>query len=590
MTPAIDEILEPFEAGHAVLLLTGRSLRDLAVDEDGKVRPILEILRRTLRRRYGMALLTFSPAEGLEWDAARISDERDRRTIENALRAHYLVDIRSENQNVAIMRGVTSLCRTPLGDLKWSDGSRMRFGVLFEFVEHIVPAIMNGTQTDSQVVAIELAHLLANSLALRGTGNLVLLHSRDAGLIDELVRTPLPVVQLRQPGVGEKGEFLEALKTLYPNSAFVEDVTPESIVHASTNSPNRSLEFIMRASHRMGTKVTAKELAAQKQRDVEQLSEGTLRALDVECVANVELAGRNILAPLKMMLRLSKGLSKGDPHMPGGVILAGAPGTGKTDLALVTARDAGAAAYEVRSPKGPFVGQTERLAELQQRILKEWIPNIAFCDEISEALPIERNDLNTDSGASQAVTAALLSALGDETRRGKSLFIGATNLPQKLGAAMRSRFVVLPVLHPLRDDMIEIVCAIARRIAPEATVDVNDPHLKQAAEIFHEKGANARHVRSALSNAVLLRGSLDADSILFAAADLIGHTDRLSSIYADLWAIRLCTSKSFYPWGDDPTHYPYPDFLREIVDTRTGDVNTGALEKRIRELEPYANV
>jgi hypothetical protein len=347
---------------------------------------------------------------------------------------------------------------------------------------------------------------------------------------------------------------------------------------------------MVRASHRTGTKITAKQLAAQKERDVEGLSEGTLRALDVERAKNVELSGRNILTPLKVMRLFAEALARGDPRMPGSVILSGAPGTGKTDLALLTAREAGAAAYEVRSPKGPLVGMTERLAELQQRILKEWAPAIAFCDEVTETLPMDRNDLNLDSGASQAVSASLLSALGDETRRGKCLFIGATNLPQKLGAAMRSRFLVLPVLHPLKQDFVGILLTIARRIAPEARFDADDSRIHQAADMFYEKGANARHVRAALSHAALVCGELSADSILSAAHDLMGHTDRVSGIFTDLWAIRLCTSKSFLPWADDPQHYPWPDYLGGIVDPATGDVNTGALERRLRELEPHANV
>jgi hypothetical protein len=71
-----------------------------------------------------------------------------------------------------------------------------------------------------------------------------------------------------------------------------------------------------------------------------------------------------------------------------------------------------------------------------------------------------------------------------------------------------------------------------------------DPQIQQAALLISEKGANPRLIRSALSNALLLSGKerLTTEDILFAARDLCGATDLPSAIYADLWAIKCCSS------------------------------------------------
>jgi AAA+ superfamily predicted ATPase len=587
----MEEILRAYEQGHSALLVTGRSLYDLAVDRDNKLRPLVELLRRESRSRYGMVLVTYSMAGGLDWDESRVDDERDRRTVQSALRAHRLLDIpQDHNELVRVIRGISSLSRTPTEGLRWADERPMRFAFLFEFSEHLTPGTLtNGTQTDPQVIAIELAHITSQSLALRSSGNLVIFHGRE-GLIDELVTSALYPVRLMQPGDGEKKGFIDTALALYKEARFDNGLTADSVARLTMNTPNRGLEALLRASHRSGKAIAASELVKQKNRDVESLSEHTLTVLDAARVDKVQLCGRNIQTPLTTMERYAQALEEGNSSMPANILLVGPPGTGKTDLAILTARDARVAAYQMHSPKGGIVGETERKARLQQTVLREWQPNVAFCDEISEALPLERTDFDGDSGASRAVMAALLTALSDETRRGRSLLIATTNCPWRMGAAMRSRFTVIPVFHPLKEDFVGIVLATARRIAPDLEIDERDSRTGEAASVFYEKGANPRHILGSLSNALLIHGCLNAESILFAAHDLCASADLVSAIYADLWAIKSCTSRSFLPWVENPTGYPYPQHLEGIVDPMTGSVNHSELERRINELKPHANV
>jgi hypothetical protein len=159
-----------------------------------------------------------------------------------------------------------------------------------------------------------------------------------------------------------------------------------------------------------------------------------------------------------------------------------------------------------------------------------------------------------------------------------------------MSAAMRSRFVFVPVLQPLAGDMPAIVAATASRVQPGLELDLADTRVVEAARIFHRKGASPRHVRSALTNALMFADALTADGVLRAARDLEGMTDGASAIYADLWAIRCCAFRRFLPWSDDPQGYPYPEYLQGLVDPATGEVEVGALECRIAEHKPHANV
>lgn len=583
-------IFNAYEQDIPALLLTGRSLYDLVVHEGESVCTLLEHLRRHCRREYGMVTITYSLADGLDWDAPRIQDDRDRDTIETVLRAHDLHDVEpDENEAVRILRGINSLAGAPTDGLFWADGQPMRFLFLIEFSEHLTPCLQQGGQTDQEIVAVELAHILGQSLALRGSGNLVLFHGRE-GQIDELVTGALRSVRLPQPDQEEKRALLDVAGDLYTDATFEEGLDTEGVARLTTNTPNRGLEEQLRASHRSGEPITADDLLEQKSRDVEALSEQTLTMLDTRRVEELDLQGRNIETPVEVLTRYGQALLEGNPHMEANVLLVGAPGTGKTDLAQLTARRAKASAYEVHSPKGSLVGETERKVRLQMKALREWTPNVAFVDEITESLPLERSDFDGDSGASDAVTAALLTALSDDSRRGESLLIGTTNCPWRMGEAMRSRFTMIPVLRPLLEDFPAIIQAIARRIEPGASIEADHPKIIEAAEVFYRKGGSPREVRSGLDSAMLMEGKLTPETVLRAARDLCPTSDLESGIYADLWAVRACSSRRFLPWHGNAPDYPFPSYLKNVVDTETGEIDYQALDKRIEELKPRANV
>lgn len=586
----LDDIFHAYREGNSALLVTGRSLYDLDADQ-GKLRPLLEILRRHGREKHGLLLVTYSLARGLDWGEVRLRDARDRQTVSTILRSHDLLDLpQDENEAARVMRGISSLVRTPTDGLKWADGSALRFAIVFEFSEHLIPGgLSNGTQTDSQLLAIELAHLTARSLALRNSRNLVVFHGRES-LLDELVSSALHPVRLRFPQRAEKLRFLETARKVYSGSTLEEELGVETVAHLAANTPNRGLEGLLRASHYSGESVRAAQVSAQKQRDVEEVSEQTLAVLDTGRVENLDLRGKTIERPLQVLSRYAQSLREGRSCTPANVVLVGPPGTGKTDLALLTARQARTVAYSLLSPKGGIVGETERKARLQQVALREWVPNVAFVDEITESLPLERSDFDGDSGASRAVMAALLTALSDESRRGRSLLIATTNCPWRMGAAMQSRFTFIPVLGPLEQDFPQILISLALRLDPSTSLTVNCESVSAAAAVFFQKGATPRHMLAALNHQLLLHGGIDEAAVLVAADDLCPPPDRASCIYADLWAIRCCTSKSFFPWSSDPRNFPYPAHLQGVIDPENGEIRQSELTRKIEELRPHAKV
>ncbi|MBK8464953.1 MAG: AAA family ATPase [Chloracidobacterium sp.] len=589
---AIRQILDTHKSGHGALVVTGRSLYDF-VPSKGKIRPLFETLRRDLYQEFGMVFCTFSKANGLHWFESWIADEGDRRTVREALQNSGLLSLRANDQEmVAAVRAAAALVRTNTEDLKWSDGRRMRFCMCFEFAEHFAPCTPPGGHSESQLVVIELVHIMSQSLALRDSGNLILFHGRK-DLIDDLVTSAAKLIDLPPPDLAEKEEFIAAALDLYEGASFEEGLTPEGAAALTKQTPNRGLENLLRASDRNGRPLTIDQLVEQKDRDVKEMSEGTLRPLDTTRVDGLRLVGKNVGTPLQIVERFGERLLERDPTMPANVLLAGAPATAKTDLALHAARLGQCPAYQMMSPKAGLVGETERLARLQQDVLRRFSPAFAFIDEITEAFPLERSEFNGDSGASDAVRAELLTCLSDQTRCGQTLLVATTNCIWKIGAAMRSRFIVIPVLTALPEDIPSIIAATADRICPGCNIPTDDERVISAARIFHAKGATPRHIRTSLSNTLMITGKreIDPDTVLLAADDLCQVEDTLSGVYADLQAIRYCTSKAYLPWaGANLADYTFPEYLKGLVDETNGDIIGHALLKKIEELKPYANV
>lgn len=587
---AIERICSAYENGYSAISLAGRSIYDLECDESGKVRPLIEMLRSTLLKNYGMVFISYSLAAGLDWNEFSIENQNDRKTIHDTLRAYNLLDIpQDENEAAKVIRGISLLSRTNNENLKWSDKKPLKFAFLIDFSHHIIPCLTNGSQTDQQIIAIELVHLTAQSLAVRTGGNFIIFHGKE-DLMDGLATEALHSVRIKQPDKTQKLHFIESVRKIYTSSKLEPGVSNEILANLTDNTPNRSIESLIRASHKTSKLMTIKDVCAQKNRDVEELSEHTLKVLDTSRIKNVELIGINAAKPRLIINRQGEELVHGNTSMHTSILFVGSPGVGKTDLALLLAEMARVSAYQLLSPKGGIVGETERKTRLQMQTIDEWTPNIAFIDEITESFPTERSDFDGDSGASRAIMASMLTNLSNDNKRGKSLLVATTNCVWRIGHGLLSRFTVIPILRPLIEDYPYIICEITKRINPEYITNPGHEKVIEAANIFYNKGASPRHIRTALSNTNFMKGSLNEELILFSSFDYIPSLDSASSLYSELWAIKSCSSYSFLPWSDDPANYRYPDYLKEFVNIKTGEINLQNLDKKIAELRKYANV
>lgn len=585
----VKNIFKPYESdGRSSMILTGRSIYDFECREDGSICTLVQLMAEYAKRMH-MVMVRYSLASGIAVPY-NMYEKADSETIKKILSANGISNTKCATGNcnasqelVDILRGISRLASAPTAN-NWQDGENMKFLFVFEFTSDIMP---NAT-TVNQLVARELIYNLVCSRPFLDNGNMFILSDVTEGKIDSQVQGLIYHLFLPYPNYEEKLEFVKGLHRQYPNAQYSPELDDQQIANLSSSTPNRGLDLVFRASHISGCPIEVRGLIEQKSKDVQTISEETISMLDTTRIKDVALKGENVRVPMEFLRKQANGLRSRDKSIPTNILLLGAPGTGKTDMAILTAHWAAVPIYQLNSPKAGIVGETERRATLQTRIFASTTPSLGFIDEITEAMPLQRTH-NLDSGASDSVMQALLNTLSDNSREGQSMLIATTNCGYKMGAAMRDRFVVVPVIMPAIEDFPEIICSIAKQISG-VSINPQDNYIQQAAKEFYDKHIMPRRIRAALK-LVCQQDGLTPKTILDAANDAnpLDEASWLAAVYADLSAISLTVSKRLLPWYGREDSYPFPDYIKEILDENM-EVDPVKLNQELNRLQPYVNV
>lgn len=598
MSTTVEQILQPYAEGKSCIILQGRSLYDLELNQQNQIQPLIELLRAQALTNHNLVMVQYSMSTGVTYDLSDLNKTESN----NVIRILSELDIKNssgtkvvgnESEFVNILRALLRLGQQTT-QLTLRDGVPLRFLVLIEFSENLLPHVNHGSQTQEQIVAIELAFRLSNSLGFRKSQNYTVLSESRQGLIETLIYQNIPTVNLSQPCLDDKMNFIDALRQRYPNANIEAELSDDVMSNLSSGTPNRSIESIFLTAERTGNPVTAKNVFSKKQTDIISLSEGTLQAIDHNRVKGIEVVGSTVKKPMEVLMRIANGLKTGNKNIPRNIILCGAPSGGKTILTLLAAAKANVPTFTLENSRTMWVGESERKCRLQLNLLRE-LGGLGLIDEIEMQLPMNRGMQANDSGVTQNIMGQLQSFLADTSLSGKVCMVGTSNRPNAISEAMRQRWIILPVLMPLESDYAAIVYHIAKELNNNISVSENDQKLMGIAQRFYQAGAAPREIREALiASQAILPGVLEIEHLEFASHDIIPNHNKIASELSDYFALSFCRSNSFLPWWDDATNspnpeFPYPNYIREIL-TNDNYIDHQKLSARIAQLEPYANV
>jgi len=185
---------------------------------------------------------------------------------------------------------------------------------------------------------------------------------------------------------------------------------------------------------------------------------------------------------------------------PKGVLLYGAPGTGKTLLAKAVATESDAHFINISGPElvSKFVGESEeKLREIFNEA-KTKAPTIIFMDEIDAIAPKREEATNE---VERRMVSQLLTLMDGIASRGQVIVIGATNRPNAIDPALR---------RPGRFDR-EIEIGVPDRNARKEILQIHARNMPLAEDVNLDELANLTHGYTGADIAALVREAAMAE-------------------------------------------------------------------------------
>lgn len=164
---------------------------------------------------------------------------------------------------------------------------------------------------------------------------------------------------------------------------------------------------------------------------------------------------------------------------PKGVLLYGAPGTGKTLLAKAVANESAANFILVKGPEmlSKWVGESEKAVREVFKKARQASPTIVFFDEIDSIAPRRGGGSGDDSHVTERVVNQLLTEMDGLQELNDIIIIGATNRPDIMDTALLrpgrfDRIILAPV--PDKKTRKEIFSVHLKGMPLDKDVDVNE--------------------------------------------------------------------------------------------------------------------
>lgn len=272
----------------------------------------------------------------------------------------------------------------------------------------------------------------------------------------------LELMSLRREVMKLKDE-IDRLRTPPIIIGYIRDLLPSGVAIRSSTGPEfivQYSQFVNKSDLIPGTRVA---LSRQNLAVIEILpsSKDSLVSgaeiiekprISYEDIGGLELQIKEIKEVVEMPLKNPQLFEKVGVEPPKGILLVGAPGTGKTLLAKAVANSTNATFIRMVGSElvQKYIGEGARLVRELFKLAKEKSPSIIFLDEI-DAIGSKRVDTGTSGDREvQRTLMQLLAEIDGFNPLGNVKLIGATNRPDILDEALLrpgrfDRFIELPL-------------------------------------------------------------------------------------------------------------------------------------------------
>ena len=368
------------------------------------------------------------------------------------------------------------------------------------FIDEIDAIATKREETRGEVERRVVAQLLANMDGLQSRGKVVVIAATNVpNLLDPALRRPGRFDREIEIGVPRKEGRLNILKIHTRNMPLAKDVNLKEladITHGFVGADLAALakEAAMIVLRKVLPELKLKEEEAIPKEMLEQLRisqkdfkealkvvrPSALREVLIEKpnvkwtdIGGLEEVKQELKEAVEWPLKHPEAFKRLGVRAPRGILLYGAPGTGKTLLAKAVATESEANFILVKGPEllSKWVGESEKAVREVFKKARQTAPTIIFFDEIDSLAP--RREAGTDSHVTERVVNQLLTEIDGLEEMQDVVVLAASNRPDIIDTAL---------LRPGRFDRM-ILCPV--------------PEEKTRLEIFkvHTKGMPLKGVK-----------------------------------------------------------------------------------------------
>lgn len=575
--------------GHCSLLVTG-NLHDLCL-EDHRITYRPQFIVDWLFEQ-GYLVIRYSKSQGGRIHKYTSLTPEDKKAVDSRLNAVALTPLlhqECQNNSEEIHKFFRAVSRL----LQLQNGENKPIALVLDYTEHLAPRVdTSAAAAEEHTFVTETLHYLAKSPALRKTGNLMICMVRDG--FQNSILNDLEKVEYSYPDEQQTKAYIEfALdqkdEAEKPKYGSLPDIlNAEELARLMRGLRLQDIENLLREARGIGVQLDQNQVLTAKAEAIRSTSEGTLAVMSSKLTLD-NIIGLKVIK--KFFIRVADKLKLGDKASPRAILMVGPPGTSKSSFAPILASLCKFNILQFQNIKNMFVGESERRLNLALSLVESLSPAILFIDEITEMIP-SRNSSFGDGGVSLDLLGQLFQFSARDDLRGQVLLLAASNVPEKLDPAWHSRFVIVPFLELVPEEMKSLFPNFEGRVTGKCTLNPNDSKIIEASELLHQKGASPRKAMDVVNHALLLskNGSLTSNDILAAACDYVGEANPMTVAYTSLVAISLTSFQSLLPWSIDPKNYVYPWYLEGIVDKNSGEIDRDQIRKKIEEYRRYANL
>ena len=423
---------------------------------DGEIKNIREMIELPLKHPEIFERLGVEPPKGvLLHGPPGTGKTLIAKAVANEVNAHFLLINGPEVMSKYYGQSEENLRR------KFEEAEKNAPAIVF--IDEIDAIASKREETRGEVERRVVAQLLALMDGLKSRGKVVVIAATNVpNILDQALRRPGRFDRELEIGVPNKQGRLNVLKIHTRNMPLAKDVKIEEIAavtHGFVGADLASLckEAAMNVLRRLlpdlkldKDEPLPRELL-EKLRVTKKDFKGALRLVRPSALREVMVEVPNVkwkdiggMEDFKQELKEAVEWPLKNPDAfkrlgikpPKGILLYGAPGTGKTMLAKAVANESEANFISVKGPEifSKWVGESEKAVREVFKKARQTAPCIIFFDEIESLAP--RRGANADSHVAERVVNMILTEMDGLQDTPDIVVIGATNRPDILDTAL----------------------------------------------------------------------------------------------------------------------------------------------------------